>query len=172
MSSPLHKSPLGLLEAFSLKALGRAPDKFGDVVTPTTDVTQYYLQTLVRTSQALGVAAGFPLSVSSQITGGPIKFHTLATRLNIGAGGGAGTYYIGTIGVRVPTSGPYAPLASVLFPGGITPGDSLDVIYTGPSLLLPAGSEILAQWFSDDVAATNLPIINFLGANLDPLVAQ
>lgn len=42
MPYPLHKSPRGLLGAFNLKTLGRAPTQFGDTVLPVSIVDDFY----------------------------------------------------------------------------------------------------------------------------------
>lgn len=57
MTSPLQKSPLGLLARFNLKTLGDAPNRFGDTVLPVADVGGAYsadLLTFLNTNGAVG----------------------------------------------------------------------------------------------------------------------
>jgi hypothetical protein len=60
MTSPLQKSPLGLLGAFDLKTLGHQPNQFGDVVMPVHGVTDQYLlpQLAIVTASATIAIAG------------------------------------------------------------------------------------------------------------------
>lgn len=64
----LQKSPIGLLGAFALKVLGRAPDKFGDTVLPTVDVFDLYL----AKSELKGVqTAAFVINIGGSIVNSP-----------------------------------------------------------------------------------------------------
>lgn len=158
MSSPLQKSPLGVLGAFALKVLGRNPDKFGDTVLPTADVyDQYLLQTELQmqiVSAGITVAAFSNasvllvppgkiwrvLSVGTQgatITGADLA---LVWAVIISAINPAGTQAVVTTGVLVGS----APIGAVRGHG----------LYLPRPLVLPGGWGLRFQ-FSTSAAVAN-----------------
>lgn len=168
----LQKLPAGLLDLFNLKTVGAAPNQFAELVNPVTDVTDFYSLSRAKTDLVTGVAGAFPLSVSTTVTGGPLRMRAIASNLNIGPTGGAGTFYAGRVGIRVPGSNAFCPLAFEFMPLSVAAGTGLTVVWQGPPLLLPVGTLILGQWYSDDADASSQPFLSQFGDNLDPSIAS
>lgn len=102
MPMPLHKAPLGLLEIFRLRTLGRNPDEFGSQVIPVTDVTDNYgldLLSGVAENAAAGVVSQFLTSV---VSANARRYIAVSGNITIGAA--AGTYLTMGIGYQLPNS--------------------------------------------------------------------
>lgn len=100
-SSPLQKGPIGLLEAFRLKTLGRQPTRFGDLVAPSTDVVDFYLAQQFVGGQATSGPNTIPQSVQV-VTTVPGRYWSFGCSIQIGAA--AGAWLSARLYIRVPSS--------------------------------------------------------------------
>lgn len=84
----LHKAPLGLLELFRLRTLGRNPSEFSDAIQGVADVTDFYgadlLQTVTETAGAGAITSGMS-STSSQFAR---RYVAISGQIQMGAAAG------------------------------------------------------------------------------------
>lgn len=85
---PLHKAPLGLLELFNLKVLGKQPVDFGEIVQPTIDVRDFYGANLLDPSVSGGTTGALLNLRDTDVLIQPFGLRGLGARLTVGAAGG------------------------------------------------------------------------------------
>jgi hypothetical protein len=105
MSQRIGGSPRGLLELFRLKATGDMPALFGDTVTPTVDVSEFYGSHVLATGQGTQVVGAFPLE-ATQVATNANRLLGLGFEMVSGAAFGAVQFFWG---VRFPTPGAAIP---------------------------------------------------------------
>ena len=159
--SPLQTSPTGLLGSYELKVTGENPSGFGDVVTPVTEVQDFYLANALGTV-GLTTAVGIGTQSGSSTVTVPAGYvyRVLGWSAEIVLGGAdiamtaQGVAYltppVGSGAVYMPGYGAFAKAGtSMWLPGGrVMP------------LILPAGWRITVAGFLSGVpaAAWNLRV--------------
>lgn len=150
---PLQKAPLALLGALDLKVLGQNPDTFPPELQAVYDSVEHYLvdkQTVITASgnaQAQGTEASFTVPF-----GFAYRMKTLNVALtfaNVGDKASDGISIRG--GIRMPDgTGVVLCAKEFMAQAPFILGLALDrfvvdAIYSGPPILLPAGSKIFVQ---------------------------
>lgn len=105
MPSPLHKTPLGLLELFRLKTLGRAPDSFGDTVIPVVNALQAYAAAELQSAGSagnVGAINGVNGNTASVSVSSFQWIFGIAGHITLGAA--PGTFITWEVGIILPQS--------------------------------------------------------------------
>lgn len=154
MTSPLHKVPIGLLELFRLRTLGRAPDKFGDTVFPVVDGLETYAAAELQTALGqpnVGAINGVGGLQQSTNVGTFQWIWGLGGVLTIGAA--PGTFFTWHVGVLVPSTNS----ACILGTGELRPIGAGTTIRFGialpRALVLRAGSAWFVEIHGDAAGA-------------------
>lgn len=164
MNSPLHKAPLGLIEIFNLKTLGRQPDLFSDTVAPTIDTRDFYSAGLLLAS-GTGGEVGALLNLFERLTlTAHVGVRGIGAILTIGAAGGTNVSI--TVGYE-NESGFRCPLGThsfaAVFAGQIVEfGLPMRAVW-------PAGTRVYANAYAGSVAGADhllqvFTVIEFFGA--------
>jgi hypothetical protein len=169
--SPLEKSPLGLLEIMRLQTRGKAPDKFGEAVTPTFAVEDYYTADRRFIRRLNGAAAAYPNSIAFNF--GPARLVSVCGRNEFIAAGGANAFYYGAVLLRQTESNTEITIADKFFQApaaGFAINFTLDVALVLPEpIVCPAGSRLTILWQSNDPAVTHRPVMFLMAESLSPL---
>lgn len=162
MPFPLHKSPSGLIELFKLQNTGRAPTLFGEQVTPTVDVTEFYANTLLTTVLLTNAAAAFPLVLQDVQTGPQKRYLAVGVDVTMGAAGG--TYLHLNVGIEAPSAAfPFCPLFSTAIVANPVAGQSYQhggMLET--PLVPPPGIVLTVSGESDAAGADHVVAIRIL----------
>lgn len=151
--NPLDKAPRGLTNVLDLKTLGRQPDEFGLLLAPTFDAYEHYIaDKLITVNSTMNPVSPSAFPISSQtVAGADVMLKALSGVVTIGAA--AGTRLDILLGVQIPSSSQsMCVLAFQRFTPYIGGQFWLPVLFHRP-FLLPAGSVLLLQAFSDAAGA-------------------
>lgn len=159
MPFPLHKSPQGLLELFRLRTLGRHPESFAEIVSPTVDVAQFYGVDLQVTEQ-LGppVVAALPILVTLTATspGRLLQQSALAT---MGAAGGNEARV--RVGYRPNATSPFVDLGAQRILTPVAAASYSTVSIQSQPIAFPAGAQFFALLEGDAAGADhNIVLFN------------
>lgn len=156
----INKPPRGLLELFRLRTGGGTPSGFQEYIQPVSVVDDFYgAETLLNTSVA-GAAGAFPRQATLATPfGSPVRVHGVAAELIFGAGATAGSYYFGSVGWQDLSGVVFPIFAFAHFPNVGTAIAAGSVLNVGGQLpyprVVPAGTNFIAAWASNDAAATH-----------------
>lgn len=164
MASPLHKTPLGLLELFRLKTLGRAPEVFGDTVLPVMPSREAYAAAEMQTASSASWGPGAINGVGGQGT-----LVTVASFMwiwgvsgQITLGAAPGTFITWEVGLNVPGTA-----QEWIFGCGdlrtVVAGETIRFGATLPHpVVLRAGSYYVARVHGDAAGADHVGFTNAL----------
>jgi hypothetical protein len=168
MSSPLHKSPQGLLESFALKTLGEAPQKFGDEVNPVVEALEFYTTGLLFAAQAAAATVGaFNQTIVVPYSNGVALLRAMGVDYVNGAG--AGTFLHWALGVRVQSATIVSWLANGSF-GAIAAGATRRWGFMIPQrVILPPQSSLVMFATSDAAGADHSFRLNWLTTEVNAI---
>lgn len=151
--NPLDKAPRGLTSVFDLKTLGRQPDEFGLLLAPVADTYEHYVaDKLITVNSTLTPASpgAFPIA-STTVAGADVILKSLAAVVTTGAA--AGTRLDVLLGLQIPSSSQSMCVVGFQRFTPFVGGQSWLVVNFAKPFLLPAGSVINLQAFSDAAGA-------------------
>lgn len=167
MTSPLQKSPAGLLELFRLRTLGRNPVGFGDDVVPVADVTDYYGADLVVSADFAGVAGAVDATFLTAPSAFARRVLSLSGFMTLGLAGG--TWFTIAIGYRVPVSTTATVFVASQYVATPVAGSTVLVAWSGPPILLPPGHALVCRTFGDAAGADHVAGLRLGWHRLDGL---
>lgn len=161
----LDKSPLGLLELFRLRTLGRAPDEFTNAVSPTVDVTDFYGADLLASVAENSAPGAIGAGIFAAVAAFPRRYIALSGNIVIGAA--AGTFVNLRLAIQNPGALVVTAIETTL---NITPaaGQTYSIAAKiSRGLVLPAGWTVGLIVGGDAAGADHVAQIRYTFSVLD-----
>lgn len=141
MPFSLQKTPYGLLDLFRLRTQGANPPQFGELVTPTADVTEFYGADL---SQVFNYTPGAGAITQTLTFTQPSVRRILGISGEVNIGAAAGTVLRMRLGVR-PAAGNVVHWIGQSLP---TPAIGVKFVVSAQAFVpyvLPAGAQVVLE---------------------------
>lgn len=150
----LHKSPVGLLDLFRLRTLGKNPSEFGEAVQPVADAQNYYGVDIQVVANNQSAPQAYPFAgTDSQTFAG--RVFALSGHVVIGAA--AGTRLQMQLGYRPTPQFQTIWLAEDVVTAGLVAGGTYFLTYTFPSpVVFPPGAAFMFSAQSDAAGADHV----------------